>query len=513
MSRRQGAGVPPSVEHEGSDRTHDRGRMLLLHTTCCYLDDIVRTLCGLERHRLFAEIEFHHGLVDGSVCPYAAQLPAPIAGNCVRINQNALVYLQDGDRSVHWMRSHLSDHPDSPFDLDTIQQVSVFTTTYKDLNLWEIVKCSVAAYLEWESLRNCVSGGMSDRDFSQVKAFFWDAVKYIDATERLLAHVEPTHCIVFNGHFHRERIAVELCRRRSIAVLAIESSTFRDLKHLSQTGVAGNRNDWALLGNDYIVARRLSAWEKTRLDSFMNRKLAGDGNFIALPPRRSGVRERLRIRADVKVVLFLGQVPHDSAVTSDDLAFCDVPSAIELLLAQFATKFIDAVLVVRLHPGGAVTSLRKDLLADRYTARELPQNVRLVTGLLENTYDLMETADVAITCSSQAGLETLWLGKPLIVLGNPYYAGKGFTRDVTNDAALGTALSESLVGARHSQDQTGRFHAFLYGLIFEYLIPFSRDAGALTERGYQMVHNVLTGRGRLFSVAQSALDKPYDRVD
>lgn len=490
----------------------DRGRMLLLHTTCCYLDDIVRTLCGLESHRLFSEVEFHHSLVDGSVCPYAAQLQAPIAGNCHRINREALHYLEDGDRRVHWMRSYLSDRPDSPFDLDTIQKVSVFTTTYKDLNLWEIVKCSVAAYLEWESLRESVSGGMSDRDFIQVKAFFWDAVKYIDATERLLVDVEPTHCIVFNGHFHRERVAVELCRRRSIAVLAIESSTFRDLLHLSQTGVAGNRNDWALLGSDCVVARRLSVWEKTRLDAFMSRKFAGNGNFIALPPRVGGVRERLRIRADAKVVLFLGQVPHDSAITSDDLAFCDVPCAIQLLLAQFATRFTDAVLVVRLHPGGAVTSLRKDLLADRYAARELPPNVRLVTGLLENTYDLMETADVAITCSSQAGLEALWFGKPLIVLGNPYYSGKGFTRDVTNDAALGAALSESLVSAYHSQEQADRFNAFLYGLIFEYLIPFSRDSGALTERGYQMVRNLLTGRSRLFNVAATALDKPYDCV-
>lgn len=481
-------------------------RVLVLHTSCCYLDE-VRLLCGLERHPLFSGVEFHHALVDGLPCPYAAQLPRPIADNCATNNRAAFQLLASNGRRVHSLRDHAQAPVRTRFDSGTIEAPSMLDVRYRSLNLWEIVKCSAAATLQWESLRRTVSAGLSEHELATVKALMVDAVRHIEAMDLLLCAVQPTHCVLFNGFFHRERAAVELCQLHGVAAIAIESSTFRNFKHFSQSGMAGNRNDWALLGRNRVNVRAIMAAEKAQLDALMMDKLLGRGNFIQQAPRRGGARQRLCIPPDAKLAIFLGQVPHDSAITGDDLAFCDVLEAVELLIAQFGSELADVFLIIRLHPGGSVTSLRDDLLARRYANAALPANIRVVAGLSENTFDLMEIADVAITCSSQAGLEALWLRKPLVVLGNPYYAGKGFTRDVTDKESLTLALRSSLQ-APLSQRHADQLEVFLYGLIFEYLVPISRDASTLTERGFQMMRNMLSGRHRLHGLVQPPLHDP-----
>ena len=469
-------------------------RLLMLHSTCCYFHDTLHAVCELESHPLFSGFEFHHVLVAPGTCTYEYQLPSPNDVHCRKINGKALDYLRKFRGVVHLLENILQK---PPFDSASLTIESLDTLIYKDIGLWAAVKPSVAAYLQWENTAVRL-GTVSGSEWNCIKEFLCAAAKYIDAYETLLKQIKPTHCILFNGYFYRERVMVEVCRRHGVNVLAVERSTFADLKHVSQTGVVGNRNDWALLGADWGQTRRLNSLPKKQLDSFMRCKFSGVNNFIPQPIRTKGLRERLRIGKSKKVVVFFGQVPHDSVLAINDSELWNMPRAVSHLLELFALKLPEVILVIRLHPGGEVSSLRVDHMATILSKTKLPDNVRVIAGISENTHDLMKLAHVAMTVSSQAGLEFLWLHKPLIHLGDAYYGNKGLTWDVKTEADLEAALKLTLQCSTLSPLQCQRIDVFLFGLIFEYLVPFSRSKGVFTDAGCMMIANMLSGRARLF---------------
>jgi len=66
-------------------------------------------------------------------------------------------------------------------------------------------------------------------------------------------------------------------------------------------------------------------------------------------------------------------------------------------------------------------------------------NAKLVNPTL-NARRLAKNADTVIVINSKAGLESLYLKTPVIVLGDPFYSQKGLTHDVTDLGELPTVL-------------------------------------------------------------------------
>lgn len=469
--------------------------VIILHSTCCYYHDTVRLSAALEPHPLFAETTFSHVMTGSGICTYYSHLPRPRDYLCESIRRDVAGVIGCTVRSMLMLEEFCPNIPvgAAPFSVKDPLELSL--VTYKGLNLWRLVRASVASYLQWECLDRRLRS-VTPREMALIQRFLADAARYVDAAEAILERVRPTHCIVFNGSYYLERVFVETCRRSGVATIAIESSTFRNLKYLSQTGAAGNRIDWAVLGYDYVTCRVLEREEQTALRTFIKNRFEGEGHFIAQPKRLGNIRERLSINSSTKVVLFLGQVPHDSVMTLDSTEQYDLPGAVHELIGLFAREFRDHVLIMRLHPGGNVTSLRSDHFAEEIAQSVLPPNVRLIRETMYNTYELMEIADIGITFSSQAGLEFLSLHKPLLTLGRAYYAGKGFTFDIAAPKGLGPVLHRVIAEGQLTIEQRNMIDVFLFGLIFEYLVPFNRDTGFFTEKGYRMVANMLNGRNR-----------------
>jgi capsule polysaccharide export protein KpsC/LpsZ len=66
-------------------------------------------------------------------------------------------------------------------------------------------------------------------------------------------------------------------------------------------------------------------------------------------------------------------------------------------------------------------------------------NIQLVNPWT-NSHDLIRAADGVVVISSTVGLEALLYGKPVLTLGQPFYAGYGITVDLDSFAELRTAL-------------------------------------------------------------------------
>jgi capsular polysaccharide export protein len=129
---------------------------------------------------------------------------------------------------------------------------------------------------------------------------------------------------------------------------------------------------------------------------------------------RETMREQLRVPRDARVVLFPLQIESDTNIVRYSPHYKRMVDVVRDL--QRAVAVTGAILVVKPHPEdrNRLPELRR-LCDDKTT--------RLATDL--SVRSLIDAADVIVTVNSTVGLEALIAEKPVVVLGNAIYSGKG----------------------------------------------------------------------------------------
>ena len=350
---------------------------------------------------------------------------------------------------------------------------------YDGIILDEVVKASLARYL-----RQLYDPSQLRHQAARIE-FMNDALCYLEAIARILDHWQPQAIVIWGGMFYAERIAAILARRRGIRVIAVENTAFRDRIYMDDAGVTGNRHAAAHCWH-WLEARSLTPLERQRLRDYLAQVHAGAASWV--PHSESAGREKicdaLKIAPDRRLVLLIGQVAVDSVVLLDSTVFPDMREFI-ITTADITSAHPECHLVVRLHPVEAMWH-------DNLTLRRLdgwtpPPNCSIVHSQQLNTYDLMRESELGITLCSQAGLEMLSMGKPVVTAGRAFYAGKGLTWDVPTRAAYPAVLGEALRNPRLTDDQREGVEKLLYHLIFEHLIPFDRDSLCVTPEAADML--------------------------
>lgn len=132
-----------------------------------------------------------------------------------------------------------------------------------------------------------------------------------------------------------------------------------------------------------------------------------------------------------KIVFFPLQVQRDTNI----LLYSPVRTMREVVLAilRDLQESDETVLVVRPHPE-----------EDAGTVLNLPMSDRIYIDRDGNLNDWIRAADVVLTINSTVGLEALFNGKAVIVLGESIYSGKGMTRDTSVKDLRADLLNPSL---------------------------------------------------------------------
>lgn len=184
-------------------------------------------------------------------------------------------------------------------------------------------------------------------------------------------------------------------------------------------------NDSLLRNEDYC--RELAAKELNPLARHLKIQKAQNKN----------VRQpTFKMPSNSGYVLLLGQVANDFSILSRVNPFKNS--------VGFYQKVIDIILdrseldlVIKTHPyetrklpPGAQTT--QALLRQYLESKPAAQRRRVSLVENQSLTGLINRAAFALTLNSQAGLETLLQGKRLICLGQPFYADKGFTHDLTS---------------------------------------------------------------------------------
>jgi hypothetical protein len=143
----------------------------------------------------------------------------------------------------------------------------------------------------------------------------------------------------------------------------------------------------------------------------------------------------------------------------------------------------DRQLIIRCHPGEVLSSPhaqdRLDL-AIKAAFPSLPENVRLVppeSGL--NSYSIAAAARGATIFNTKMGMELSARGMPVVVAGDAWIRGKGFTRDASSPAEYQALLSSPDTFTPLAADAMQRARRYAYHFFFRRCIPVA----ALAEQG------------------------------
>jgi hypothetical protein len=133
-------------------------------------------------------------------------------------------------------------------------------------------------------------------------------------------------------------------------------------------------------------------------------------------------------------------------------------------------------LVVRIHPGEQLSwgPSVYEIIGDYFD--KLPDNIHLIHPTAEvNSYDLIELCSFGVVYTTTLGLEMALSGKPVIVVGQTHYRGKGFTLDPETWEEYFQWMERLLSDPGNfqlSEDQVCLAWRYAYRFFFDYPFPF-----------------------------------------
>jgi hypothetical protein len=210
----------------------------------------------------------------------------------------------------------------------------------------------------------------------------------------------------------------------------------------------------------YLLARRTGLGDWT---TFIR------GRVISDP---ADIRRLLHLDPNRPLYALFTNVAWDAQLHFVDNAF---PSQLHWLKAtlQWFAQHLDRQLVIRVHPAELRGRVSRQRVADD-VARimpVLPPNIRVVApDSAISTCELGEMADAALIYGTKVGIELAAFGVPVVVAGEAWVRGKGFTIDVRSPQEYLRALDRLPVGVRLDDVARERALRYAYHVFFRRMI-------------------------------------------
>jgi hypothetical protein len=333
---------------------------------------------------------------------------------------------------------------------------------YNGYDVGRIVRTSVAHFLRSDKIDQDPQSADVYREWMTTGAWL------TEAAEVILDRHRPEVVVMLNGLFAPEWIMLEAARRRGIRIVTWEVG-YGPETFFFQHGRPNNMCD-----NDYWPRFRdvpLTDAENERLNDYMAEREGGGGYLINyFPDLQDSVEDLCRqfgIDRSRRIALLFSNITWDSTVFERNTAFGGMAEWLEETIRYFSQR-TDAQLVIRIHPAEKIISgaSRDPVMAlIRRTFPTLPANVVVVppdSGA--SSYALMGLAECGLVYGSTTGLEMGARGIPVVVAGQIYYRGHGFTIDPSSPAeylaALDDVLADRLPMPREVMKEAWRRYAY-----------------------------------------------------
>ena len=204
-------------------------------------------------------------------------------------------------------------------------------------------------------------------------------------------------------------------------------------------------------------------------------------NFSGRAENVDQEKQRLGIPLDRKCISIFTNLIWDAANISREVAF---PSAIECVVAtiEHYRDRDDIQIVVRSHPAEKVlgTQERYAGLVDAHFGDNMPDNVTLLSPEDNvNSFSVIDMTDVGVVNTSTVGLEIAMLGKPIVLISETHYRGKGFTIDVDSSEHYFESLESALLQPRIpiANQKLAEKYFFMMMFLYQHQMPTQYSDG------------------------------------
>lgn len=243
--------------------------------------------------------------------------------------------------------------------------------------------------------------------------------------------------------------------------------------------------------------------EKNRLLDYVFSRRRGTQDSVNYHPNpiegQARIRELLGLDPAKPIVTAYTNVMWDAQLYHASSAFPDMLAWLFATIDHFAAR-PDRQLVIRVHPA-EVKAVKKSLqpvvqeIAFRYG--KLPDNIKVVSPESDvSSYDLAEMSSANVIYGTKMGLEMALMRRPVIVAGESFVRGKGFTHDASTPAEYLRLLDEAVT--LPPMDDANYERALRYGHHFYYRrqidLPFFTEKNRRVLLTMSDLSDLLPGR-------------------
>ena len=254
---------------------------------------------------------------------------------------------------------------------------------------------------------------------------------------KLIDEVRPEAVVVHHGIYAPQGLVVGVARAKGIRVVTWNPAYRRHCFIFSHD----DSYHYTLMDESDSIwrDRPLTTAERDRTLAYLQSRRSGEGDWIKFHTDSSqstgDIAAQLELDPTKPVIAAYTNVFWDAQLHFPANAFAAQKEWLERTIAWFA-ECPDLQLVIRVHPAeisGSPPSrqLAQDIIAVRFP--QLPPNVRVVgPESALSSYALAERADAALIFGTKLGVELSAVGIPVIVAGEAWVRGKGFTYDASS---------------------------------------------------------------------------------
>jgi hypothetical protein len=260
----------------------------------------------------------------------------------------------------------------------------------------------------------------------------------------------------------------------------------------------------------------LGTEQRDKVLAYLDERRSGGGDWISFGSgERSVFREcldRLGLDAGKPTIVALTSVTWDAQLHYESNAFASQAAWVDATIEAFRGRN-DVNLVFRIHPAELTGNIPSEQrLSDHIAAKwpDLPPHVAVVPADdLMNTYALIEGADSALIYSTKTGVEIASRGIPVVVAGEAWIRGKGFSIDATSPEHYRDIVAALPARARLPEAQRERALRYANHFFFRRMVPLP---GFSVRKGWPPYRAAVTDLAELAPGANANLEMACDAI-
>jgi hypothetical protein len=343
---------------------------------------------------------------------------------------------------------------------------------------------AVGTHARASVMRYLLSGRLPDGpiDRAVVGRFMVSAFLVLESARRLIGELEPDVVVTNHGIYNQAGVFGDVAASFGARTVAWNRG------YRKNTAIFSHGRSYHYEMMDEPTSewehRELTTDERNRLDEYLASRNRGSMDWMTYHPRpiedRDILIKTLGVDSTRPVVGLFTNVNWDAQIAYPQSAFPDQLAWLVQTIEHFRTR-PDLQLVIRVHPAETkALDISRQRMADEIRAAfpALPGNVYIIPPESDlSTYTLADLIDAGIVFATKFGIEMAVRGVPVVVAGDAWIRGKGFSYDASSQEEYAEILQGIERLPRLSPPLVERARVYAHHFFFRRTIPIPVELG------------------------------------